>query len=366
MIVKRNKNILIVFYNLSNLAGDAKMTCLLANELAKDKLLKIFLLSFGSRWENIPYFIDNRINYFTFKKTNNRLFINALLSIRNIINLIQNNNIEIVIFSSTNSTILVPFIKFYFGNKIKIIIWDHSGLSNNKCDFKSPIVKFLGAKLCNKQVVLTPQIKDDFIRKLKIRGNKIALIPNWVEKNNNLRNYDINSKKLISIGRIAPEKGYDLLLKVAQKLIEKKYTDWQWDIYGNGPDFYKIKDEISKLGLDKYVLLKGEQPFEKIDIQQYSIYVLTSYREAFPLTILEAKYHLLPVVSFDINSGPSYLIKDSLNGYLVKPFDIDEMVERIIELMSNNILRSNFSLHSQDDTGKFDKQKIINQWKEII
>ena len=63
------------------------------------------------------------------------------------------------------------------------------------------------------------------------------------------------------------------------------------------------------------------------------IYVMTSRYEGMPLVLLEAKAYKLPIISFDIDCGPSEEVIDKKNGYLIKPFDIDEMADKIKELL---------------------------------
>ena len=63
--------------------------------------------------------------------------------------------------------------------------------------------------------------------------------------------------------------------------------------------------------------------------------VLTSLYEGFPNALVESITLGTPVVAFDCPSGPSEIIQDGVNGYLVKHKDIESFTEKLIKLMSH-------------------------------
>ena len=84
------------------------------------------------------------------------------------------------------------------------------------------------------------------------------------------------------------------------------------------------------------------------------------------MVLLEAKYFRLPTVSYDIMCGPSDIILDQTNGFLVPPGDIDTMVQKLSALMSDEALRHSFSKHAWDNIDKFNNQTILSQWTTTI
>ena len=93
---------------------------------------------------------------------------------------------------------------------------------------------------------------------------------------------------------------------------------------------------------------------------------MTSYYEGLPLVLLEAQQYKLPIVSFNCPTGPSEIIRDGVNGFLVDNYDVDGMVEKISELIENEALRKSFSNNTLLDIEKFSKEKIIQQWLDLI
>ena len=79
----------------------------------------------------------------------------------------------------------------------------------------------------------------------------------------------LKNKKIISIGRLEYQKGYDILIDV-WNIISKKSPDWSLEIYGEGPERENLQNKINKLDLGKSFLLKGvEKNIVEINIQKY-------------------------------------------------------------------------------------------------
>ena len=96
------------------------------------------------------------------------------------------------------------------------------------------------------------------------------------------------------------------------------------------------------------------------------MFVLTSRYEGFGLVLTEAKNMRLPCVSFRCPAGPSEIIEDGMNGYLIDCFDIEEMSQKIIQLIQNQELRKKFSEKALAGTEKFDLKNITIQWKNLL
>ena len=158
---------------------------------------------------------------------------------------------------------------------------------------------------------------------------------------------------------------YDMLFDVAN-IVLKKHPDWQWDLYGNGETFEEIKQKIEKHKLKGRLNQMGlvNDIYERY--KDYAIYVLPSYREGLPLVLLEAKANRLPVVSFDCVTGPREIITDGVDGFLIDCYNKQTMANKILDLIESNDLRIKMSKNSYINLDKFSKEKILNQWIELI
>lgn len=179
--------------------------------------------------------------------------------------------------------------------------------------------------------------------------------------------YDVESHKIITAGRIDYQKGYEYLIEVAKRVLES-HPDWSWDIYGDGDAAYteKISSLIEKSGLSGRLVMRGNSNRIYDLYPNYGLYVMTSRYEGLPMVLLEAKAKRLPLVSFDIYSGPSDIILDGVNGYLVKPFDVDAMTEKISFLIDHPEVRQDFSDHAYDNIDHFRKEAVMAKWTNLI
>ncbi|MGP2526692.1 glycosyltransferase family 4 protein [Acidaminococcus sp. LBK-2] len=221
----------------------------------------------------------------------------------------------------------------------------------------------------DKILVLTQKEKNNYINKFNIKNDKIAVIPNFLDEKLEKTPYHYNSqsKKIITVGRIDYAKGYEILIKVAQ-IVLKNNPDWQWHIYGEGDIEYSryIQNLIDESSLKNKVILKGTRKNIYNIYPEYALQVVTSRYEGFSMVLLEGKANSLPAISFDIYSGPSDLIMNGINGYLIPPGDINEMANKINELIKNEQKRIDFSQHARDNIDKFIKNNVILKWVALL
>ena len=357
----KRPNILIVNYNLGIIGGAETVTVNLANELAILNKYNVFLLSLNTSQNMTPYILNQHISFCQWNDTGSRFIITLIKRRKEFRQYIEDNHIDLVISVS----IAAIFSAFIHNKNIKTIACDHTGLMNQKNEnIKAFIIKWIESRTCDRYVVLNDIIKDEFIKLFKINNSKIVVIPNWLTSSIS-KDYNSDSKKIVSIGRLSKEKGYDLLCEVAT-ILSAKYPDWHWDIYGDGAYRMELVERIEDRKLQGFISLKGMVKNAASLLPHYSMLVLTSYREAFPLVILEAKAKSLPVVSFDINSGPGLLIRDSLDGYLIPPFEVNEMAQKIESLISDKELRIKMSRNATGNLDEYQKNNIISRWQMLI
>lgn len=251
------------------------------------------------------------------------------------------------------------------GVKAKFIFCEHGALMNQWKERDIRFIRFFNACRADQIVTLTKSSRDSYIRKFHVKANKVQFIYNWIDDSvmEQATAYDSTSHKIMSVGRFGPEKGQDLLVQVAEKVL-KNNRDWVWEVYGDGETLEEIQTKIRKLGIEHQLRLKGNDPDVKSKYGQYAFFVLTSYREGLPLVLLEAKANHLPMVSFDILTGPSEIIKE--DGFLIPPYDTDEMSEKIEKLMKNVDLRERMSKKTTDTIDIFSQKSILLQWLRLI
>jgi len=196
------------------------------------------------------------------------------------------------------------------------------------CLYK-PIQKAILFKIPNMHVLNTFDLRH--LEELGYKG-KIYYIPNFLYYDINHIRVKQNKKKFIVLfgGRLSIyQKGIDILIKVIQEVI-KANKNIKFHIFGSGEDGQKLVETLS----NKYpsnVKYLGFISNDQVEIEYLnaSLYIMTSRIEAFPLVVLEAQAHGLPVIAFNIK-GPHDIIKNDFQGKLIEPFKIEDFVKAIL------------------------------------
>lgn len=282
-----------------------------------------------------------------------------------LIRTINRNHMDIVVVCGSCAGIIVTLARPFI--KAKIIFADHlnlMGFWDNK-----PIRHLLywNSKIADYTVTLTKKNRNDYIKYFHISPQKICYIYNWINEQTFelVQEYQRDTKKIMTAGRLEYEKGYDRLIDIAKQVLPQ-HPDWEWHIYGKGKLYKVIDRKIRDNKLERQLILKGMSNELLEEYHNYAIFALTSYIEGLPLVLLEAKVNHVPSISFNILTGPSEIINDGYNGYLIQDGDISSFAEKLGILMESDDLRYTFSCHTCEGIDKFRKNEILKQWKALF
>lgn len=342
--------------DMSRHGGTERMTAMLANEFSTDN--QVWIISLKLQADTVFFKLRDAVQHWVLPPVSGKLTI--IKRIRAIRQIIIEQNIDWVINVDTG-------IGFYgiFGSKgtqAKTITWEHSNFFNNWNSKLFPYFRKFAAKNSDVMVVLTEQDKKNYM--IHINTEKpIYVIANPVIQHD--FSYNSESKLILSAGLLTPIKGFDLAIQAASKVLPT-HPDWNWIICGEGSERDYLESLIRENKLEKQVFLIGSVNNMDEQYQKGALFVSTSKMEGLPMVLLEAKSWGLPIISFDIMTGPSDIVRDGVNGYLVKPYNIEDLSDRIIELVEDCQIRVQFSKQSNIDMDKFEKKHIIAQWKKLM
>ena len=181
---------------------------------------------------------------------------------------------------------------------------------------------------------------------------------------------EVGVNRVVTIGRYAYQKGYDLLLQAWAELSRIRESEngeeWTLDIYGQG-DQTDYRQLMAELGIDSNRChLNG--PVENVvkAYQESSIFVLSSRFEGFGMVLIEAMACGLPVVSFDCPAGPDEIITDGVDGLLVPSGDVHTLAEKLMLLMSDENLRRRLGQQARQTAQRYDMTVLVNQWTALF
>ena len=356
------KKICFVILDLFVIGGGAKATVSLCNDLC-DKY-EVHALSLCKIENFSNYVLNEKVIVHSFNMPTDVRARKTLLAALKLRKFLIEEKIDILFIAGLLSVPIVSLIRPFI--KCKVVFCDHGNvaLSGGKISF---LIRKIACKISDKVVALTNRTVKDYINIFSVDNNKVECIYNYINDNvyRNSKKCNIFSKNIISVGRVSSEKGFDMAVDVARYVFDK-HQDWQWHIYGDGPDYKKIDKKIKECGLENNLILKGATDHILEKYKDYSICVLTSYREGLPLVLLEAKCNMIPIVSFDCATGPSEIIDNGVDGYLVECYNTKKMGEKICNLIENINLREEFSNNSHKNLYKFEKSNILNKWINLI
>jgi glycosyltransferase involved in cell wall biosynthesis len=175
---------------------------------------------------------------------------------------------------------------------------------------------------------------------------------------------DCTSKRVIAVGRLEWEKGYGRLLEV-WKIVSLRYPDWKLDIFGEG-SFQNALETIIRNNAIKNIEIHNFTHSISQEFANSSICTLTSCYEGFSLVLLEAMKHGVPCIAFDCPFGPSSIIQDSLNGFLVHDGDIRLFAERLCLMIEDTKMRKEFSKEAIIRANYFNKEAVLDTWETLF
>lgn len=193
---------------------------------------------------------------------------------------------------------------------------------------------------------------------------KIYSIPNIIEYIP-AESSSCYNKTAISVGRLSEQKGFDILIN-AWNEVHKKHSDWKLSIYGNGNDKNVLINYIKQYQLDNIIEIK--EPTSDI-YKQYldnSIYIMSSRYEGFGLVLIEAMSCGVPCISFDCPYGPREIIKDNVDGILVKKIDSHALADKICYLIENDKIRISMGKKSKEDVVRYLPKNIMPLWEKLF
>ncbi len=228
---------------------------------------------------------------------------------------------------------------------------------------------------CNKyqHINVFPQLNQTFKEEIepamrkKNNFTQLPVIPNFIERqayaDEPRENY------VIAVGGFNKVKGFDRLVEIWDMSCRKNQnTNWKLLIAGDGKEFENIKKIIERKNLNDRITLLGRLKNEDVFkyMRKAKVYALSSYSEAFSFVSLEAMHNKLPVVAFDVRTGPKNIIKDGETGFLVKDGDLTGFAAKIELLMNDESLREKMGLAAAVHSENFLKENVMKKWFELI
>ncbi|MBS7252125.1 MAG: glycosyltransferase family 4 protein [Candidatus Freyarchaeota archaeon] len=216
----------------------------------------------------------------------------------------------------------------------------------------------------NPIITVSESTKNELISRGVPREN-IKIIYNGI--NHNLFTPGTKAKKplIVYVGRVKKYKQLEDLIK-AFKIVKEEVKNSELIIAGRGNHHEKLKELAKKLNLDSVKIFKNISEQEKIKILQEGwIYVITSMKEGWSLSVIEANACGTPTIAYKV-PGLQDSVKDNQTGLLIKNGNIIELANTINKLLLNTELREKLTRNTIKWARNFDWNKSSEKFLQLI
>lgn len=209
----------------------------------------------------------------------------------------------------------------------------------------------------------TEQQKKDLLKRFD-NLPPVTVIPVGCAIHHNVKTKKRNHHRIICMARYSPQKQLMHQVRAVEKLVPE-FPDIELNLFGSGSREGELKAYISEHNLGKNVLLRGFQKNLNEEYAKGSLFLQTSTEEGFSLSTIEALSYSVPVIGYDINYGPSEMIIDGKNGFLVTADNQDMLYKKMRTYLKNSKLQKKLMKNCRTSIQKFAPEKVQKKWVKL-
>jgi len=342
--------------NLENGGGTERVTSVLASRLAEDGYdTSIISCRDGL---SCKYRLSDKIKLISLNgERESNFFVRKLKTYSNLKKVVSQQNLDILVVVDVGLFLYCKGLPA----SCKYIAWEHFNYYINKGILRR-IARNYAVHNADCLVVLGKNDYNNYVTHYK-NIQRIEYIYNASEMDFS-SNADIDSHKMIAVGRLDYQKGFDMLID-AWGRIEKEIPDWSMEIYGEGSDKEELQSKIDNLHL-QHIKLMGYSKNIKEKMLESSVFVLSSRYEGFVLVLIEALALALPIVSFDCKEGPAELIQNGENGFLIEPDNVEKLADGMQKLALDRDKRLLFASNARKGLDRFELDSVVEKWEKLF
>lgn len=172
-------------------------------------------------------------------------------------------------------------------------------------------------------------------------------------------------KLAVMLARLDQQKQLNHAIRAFAHVVAR-VPDARLEIWGQGTDQKALAALIKELGLGASVKLMGYTRNPDEVYQRAAVTLVTSKYEGFGLVILESLLNGCPVVSYDLSYGPSDILTDGVNGYLVPAGGIKRLAAKVADVLSDPALQARLSAGTVDVRERFSPEVFLARWSALF
>ncbi|MCH8549180.1 MAG: glycosyltransferase [Balneolaceae bacterium] len=207
-------------------------------------------------------------------------------------------------------------------------------------------------------------MKSDLVASYGVSNEKVTTIHNPISAafdGYSLQEPCERANYLLCVGRLEPQKAFHIAMGAFASLVGE-YPDLRLKIVGRGSLEASLKRLSGELGVADKVDFEGYQEHITPYFLKAKLTLLTSLYEGFPNVLVESISLGTPIVAFDCKSGPSEIVVDGVNGFLVENTNTKDLIEKI----KISISKQWDSQAIKNSSSKFERERIISHYEDVL
>ena len=177
---------------------------------------------------------------------------------------------------------------------------------------------------------------------------------------------DDRPQDIVAVGRMDENKNQRMAIRAFCKIAER-FPDARLILYGDGPLRRELTEEVRSLDMSERILLPGRITDVPEKLEKAYAFVLTSFTEGMPNTLIEAMSLGTACISTDCPcGGPKDLIRDGENGFLVPVDDSDALADRLTRLLENPDLMQQMGKNAAKLQAEYLPEKVNQEWADYF
>lgn len=281
------------------------------------------------------------------------------IELKNLIKFIRQEKPDVVISFIIN----IPAILACKAAGVKIIISERNNPKFDPPYLLLRILKKIIYPIADGMVFQTKDVMNFYNKTIK---DKSCIIPNPLSDNiPQINLVEEREKVVVSVGRLERQKDQATLLK-AFAIVRSKHPDYKLIIYGEGGLRGELELIAKELEIENSVEFPGRTEIIYEKIYRAKAFVFSSIYEGYPNALIEAMALGIPVISTDCEYGPSEIIQDGFNGFIVPVKNEIELAKRIEYIIENESVAEGLGKNAYKIRNKLKADIIISQWIDYI
>jgi glycosyltransferase involved in cell wall biosynthesis len=212
-------------------------------------------------------------------------------------------------------------------------------------------------------------------KRIPFARTRVEFIPNFISHdrlrrlaaaNTNANLERLNGETVLTaVGRLAPQKGFDILLRAVRELHVRGHR-CRLIMLGEGPERSRLMSLVRELSLQGFVEMPGFVANPYPIMGRSDVFVLASRFEGLPLALMEARALGIPIVSTDCVSGPREILEGNRNGLLVPVNDHMAMADAIASLIEKPLSRASTPMRLPEELVDGGAEAAVTAWESLL